>query len=220
MNLELYSVIAEMNGMGFPLAYLLLTTTSAITPGARTAMITRFLIELHNKGVKPTFTLTDKDSAHINAVRAVWPNSHIQLCFWHLKRAVKKHLASSKEPKKIRYRAREANTQFPFIDLTFFPAVSPRQPEQVQPNVSHVQLETPSDIDQDEDCDENTEDPNQSFPPPPPSQPRTRKAAFTFCPSEHREHIIDLMVKHFHQHPFIPMSDGKTTRKTKSTKPP
>ncbi len=86
LNLELYSVLTEMDGMGFPLAYLLLTTTTAISEGARTRVIKQFLQELRNKGLNPQFSLTDKDAAQIGAIKDVWPQSNIQLCYWHVKK--------------------------------------------------------------------------------------------------------------------------------------
>ena len=36
----------------------------------------------------PEFIFTDKDFAEINAAKAVWRESHIQLCFWHIKKAI------------------------------------------------------------------------------------------------------------------------------------
>ena len=61
MNLELYAVLAEVDGMGIPLAYMLLTTATAIEDHARTKVITRFLGNLDEKGVKLRFVMTDKD---------------------------------------------------------------------------------------------------------------------------------------------------------------
>ena len=37
---------------------------------------------------------TDKNIAQINAAISIWPNIHIQLCLWHVKRAVEQHLSS------------------------------------------------------------------------------------------------------------------------------
>ena len=81
MNLELYSVPAEVDGMGFPLAYMLLTTTTAINDGACTALITRFFGGLQAKKVSPLFVMTDKDTTQIGAVKAIWPTACVQLCY-------------------------------------------------------------------------------------------------------------------------------------------
>lgn len=121
LNLELYAVIAEVDGAGCPLAYLLLTTTNAITNGARSNVLSRFLSELKNVNVNPRFVLTDKDAAQIKAIKVVWPNTNIQLCYWHLKRAVRKQLSSNKNPVQSRYNMLEAKNEFPYIDLEFYP---------------------------------------------------------------------------------------------------
>ena len=63
LNLELYSVLAEIDGMGFPLTYLMLTMTIAITDGAHTMTITRFLQGLQQNSINPVFAMTDKDTA-------------------------------------------------------------------------------------------------------------------------------------------------------------
>jgi hypothetical protein len=122
-------VLGELDGMGFPLGYMLLTTASAIVDGARTESIRKFLEHLRNKGVNPKYTMTDKDAAQISAVKTVWPTTYIQICFWHLKKEVKKHLATSKEPQRLRYNVIEAHTEFSFIDLKFCPVVN-QQPTQ------------------------------------------------------------------------------------------
>ena len=88
-------------------------------------MITRFLRDLKAKGkIHPRFVMTDKDMAQINSIRAVWPAAGVQLCYWHLKRAVKKHLASAKKPLTIRYAMHEPRNEFSFIDLDFYPSFS------------------------------------------------------------------------------------------------
>ncbi|CAG8678213.1 23664_t:CDS:2, partial [Gigaspora margarita] len=161
LNLELYSILAEVDGMGFPLAYMLLTTTTAIIEKARTSMITMFLEKLNCKGVKPKFILTDKDIAQIHAIKTVWPTSYIQLCYWHLKKAIQKQLATTKTPKYTNYNAKEANLEFSFIDVNFHPRFN-----------NQIEVST------------------------------------TFCPVQHREHIIKLITKHFHYHPYIPMPNN------------
>ncbi|CAG8545628.1 3515_t:CDS:2, partial [Cetraspora pellucida] len=79
MNLELYSVLAEVDGMRFLLAYILLTTATAIINDVRTKMITYFLNKLYHVRIKPTFVITDKDTAQILAIKAILPDAYIQL---------------------------------------------------------------------------------------------------------------------------------------------
>jgi MULE transposase domain len=177
-------VLAEVDGVGFPLSYMLLTTTTAITEGARTTFLVKFLDGLRQKGVNPRFAMTDKDPAQIRAVKTVWSSTYIQLCYWHLKKAVKKQMASTKRPQVMRYAMNEAKMEFSFIDLNFYP------------NAPTTSTSTSTFLLAIEDNTKATT--NQT------SCHTKNKAAFTYCPSEHRNHILRLMVKHLHQHPFIP----------------
>jgi hypothetical protein len=49
--------------------------------GSKQLVLERFLDQLKKRGVKPKFTLSDKDWSEINAMREVWPNAKHQLCF-------------------------------------------------------------------------------------------------------------------------------------------
>ncbi|CAG8764527.1 15606_t:CDS:2, partial [Gigaspora rosea] len=175
MNLELYSVLAEVDGMGFPLAYMLLTTATAITDG-----------------INPTFVMTDKDLAQISAVKTIWPDAYIQLCLWHLKRAIKRQLGLKKKPKKIRYLASTANAEFSFIDIDFYPKDTSQQPT-VQENFAF------------DDNESNNNEINNLIQPN--IQLQNKKMPFTFCPPKYHNHIINLVTKHFNQHPYIPADD-------------
>jgi len=86
---ELYAVIGQKNGSGYPLAYLFLDNSKK-GDGVRTLILAGFFNSLKHKELNPEFFLTDKDFAQINAALQVWPLIKIQLCFWHLKRAIKK----------------------------------------------------------------------------------------------------------------------------------
>ncbi|CAG8760330.1 1142_t:CDS:2, partial [Gigaspora margarita] len=160
MNLELYSDLAKVDGMGFPLAYMLLFTATAINDGAHMNIITYFFDKLHNLEINLVFVLTDKDSVQILAAKTIWPEAHIQLCFWYLKRAIKRMLGLKKMPKTICYSATQANAEFSFVDINFYPEIISQQ---------HI--------------------------------------GFTFCPTDHHNHILNLMIKHFNQHPYIPAAN-------------
>ncbi|CAG8761309.1 3487_t:CDS:2, partial [Dentiscutata erythropus] len=41
------------------------------------------------------------------------------------------------------------------------------------------------------------------------TQSQNKKLGFIFCPPEHYNHILNLIAKHFNQHPFIPTSDNQ-----------
>lgn len=71
-------------------------------------------------GVEPEFVLTDKDQSEINAVRAVWPQSKHQLCFWHTLHAIKQRLSQNKSTPAF-YAATDAMKSFNFINKSFLP---------------------------------------------------------------------------------------------------
>ena len=50
----------------------------------------------------------------------IWKNAKIQLCWWHLRKAVREHLAKSKLSTSP-YNAKRAKKEFPFIDIAFQP---------------------------------------------------------------------------------------------------
>ncbi|KAI5452823.1 hypothetical protein NCC49_006363 [Naganishia albida] len=97
---ELLTVMAEYDGSGYPLAYLLRKTTKAAKTQAlresiakaRHATLTHLFTEMKRRGVAPSFVGTDKDFQEIRAVNAVWPEAKHQLCYWHAKRALEKRL--------------------------------------------------------------------------------------------------------------------------------
>ena len=68
--------------------------------GVRTSSLSNFFNALHSKELHPDFFLTDKDWAQINAASRVWPSTKIQLCLWHVKRAIGKRLADSSVSKR------------------------------------------------------------------------------------------------------------------------
>ncbi|CAG8701309.1 5282_t:CDS:2, partial [Ambispora leptoticha] len=59
--------------------------------------------------------------AQVSAAQKVWPNAKIQICFWHLKKAIKKRLTDNTYPKVINYSSYSAHQVFEFIDIEFYP---------------------------------------------------------------------------------------------------
>ncbi|KAF7354458.1 SWIM-type domain-containing protein [Mycena venus] len=119
-HLELYSIMGEYDNAGFPLSYLLLSTASSIDQGKRRAALTAWAKCLRNAyGVTVRFTHVDKDMAEIGMLKDVW-NAKISLCWWHLRRAVRTRLASSKLAT-TPYDAARAKAEFAFIDVRFVP---------------------------------------------------------------------------------------------------
>ena len=98
-------------------------------------MLSRFLSALKEEGVRPEFTLTDKDWSEINAMQAVWPDSKHQLCFWHGLRAVKQRLSKNKESP-APYNPEPVAREFSYIDKSFVP-VGQRTDSETVGSLSH-----------------------------------------------------------------------------------
>ncbi|TCD62121.1 hypothetical protein EIP91_007458 [Steccherinum ochraceum] len=143
-NFELFAAVGSAEGVGVPLAFLMIKTSKEAQAGAKEAVLTSFLEQLKALGVDPEFTLTDKDWSEINAMRTVWPNSKHILCFWHGLRALKQRLSKPKE-RPGPYDPEAAHREFEFIDKSFVPLgqrsepeanVPPKPPEKPLPKIT------------------------------------------------------------------------------------
>jgi len=124
LKFELYDFHVEVNGTGFPLAYLFLENNGNCNGWIRTDTIAAFLTEIRlRKHVEPEFFLTDKDFVQISAAQRTWPSVKIQLCQWHVKRAIETKLRDSKKTQQIIYNSLAAHEKFPFIEVTFIPTI-------------------------------------------------------------------------------------------------
>lgn len=84
------------------------------------SVLTKWFLCLLNHGIDNVkIFLSDKDFAQISSAQAVWKNVNVQLCKWHVNRAIKQKLSSSKVSSNISYNAIEANQQCSFIDPTW-----------------------------------------------------------------------------------------------------
>jgi len=128
--------------------------------------------------IHPTFVHVDKDMAEISAVMEVW-NPKIQLCWWHLKKAVRERLKKTKLST-TPYNAVEACAEFPFIDLQFTPNGRSDARE-----TEGLPVSGPSGKESDP-VDELEAGPRQ------------------FCPERYRDTILELIERHFCAHPLIP----------------
>ncbi|KAJ6614515.1 hypothetical protein B0H10DRAFT_1803283, partial [Mycena sp. CBHHK59/15] len=119
-HLELYSIMGEQDGAGFPLSYLFLSTESLIDRGKRRKALTAWAKCVRDTyGIIARFTHVDKDMAEIGMLLEVW-NAKISLCWWHLRRAVRTRLASAKLST-TPYDPGRAHEEFSFIDRSFIP---------------------------------------------------------------------------------------------------
>lgn len=153
-GMELCAVLAELDGVGVPLGYLLINKSipsvmktpkpgleqrnqvpqiaETSAPGTMTEILSLFLEYLRSKGFDPSFVGCDKDLAEINALRQVWPSAKIQLCFWHAKRAIKKKLSDSSGADPLKqYRSNEALQLIPSLEICWGSYLSNR------PNDNH-----------------------------------------------------------------------------------
>ncbi|KAJ7086004.1 hypothetical protein B0H15DRAFT_950602 [Mycena belliarum] len=121
-HLELYSIMAEHDGAGFPLSYLLLSTATSIDQGKRKQALTAWARCVRDTyGITVKFTHVDKDMAEIGMLKEVW-DAKISLCWWHLRRAVRTRLANAKLTT-TPYDPHRAHAEFSFIDVAFVPMV-------------------------------------------------------------------------------------------------
>ncbi|EEB88766.1 hypothetical protein MPER_13221 [Moniliophthora perniciosa FA553] len=96
-------------------------TSTAISPQKRMNALKNWTTHLRDKyGIKPRFVHLDKDMAEIGMVRQVWPEAKIQLCWWHLRRAVRERLGKSKLST-TPYQVQRAHQEFSFINPNFTP---------------------------------------------------------------------------------------------------
>jgi transposase-like protein len=76
---------------GVPVAWMLSSNGTAAT-------IAFFLnwVKTASPGVRPSIIMTDRDLAQIKAIKAVYPDSQIFLCIWHVLRAIRSHFVPEK----------------------------------------------------------------------------------------------------------------------------
>jgi hypothetical protein len=117
---ELYAIVGQFQGSGFALGYLILDIhqDNELT---RTTVLTEFFTHFRNLGLNPDFIFTDKDFAEINAAKSVWNESHVQLCLWHIKKAILTKIRSSKKQERYSSFTTTDFANFPFIDSKFLP---------------------------------------------------------------------------------------------------
>ncbi len=124
-GMDLFAVLGEVDGTGVPLAYCFVGIykdnakgARLAEPGATTAILDQFLRPLQASGFNPTFFGTDKDFSEIEAIRQVWPDVTIQLCFWHARRAIRTKLTSSRQTKtQEEYKPLEAQALIPDLEI-------------------------------------------------------------------------------------------------------
>lgn len=188
-GMSLFSVLAEVDGSGIPLAYCfvrVLPTADGSTPrpqpNATSQILVQLLRHLQAAGIEPAFFNTDKDFAEIGAVGLVWPNTKHQLCLWHAKRALRaKFKDANKTSTQARYEPSEAQKIVRDLEVCWGVARESR------PNGPHKDLEC--------NC---------------PSRDETFAEKGRLEPSSLAEQnaIVDVFTRHFNAHSFIPDHNG------------
>jgi hypothetical protein len=56
---------------------------------------------LKSNGVDPIFVKMDKDIGQIRAAQEVWPQACINICLWHILKAIKRRINDPKELKPL-----------------------------------------------------------------------------------------------------------------------
>jgi hypothetical protein len=124
---ELFGVIANINGAGFPVAYMYFKHIGDSTTSERNCKIpalTAFFSAIRRGGINPTFMFSDKDISEIQAIKNVWGSSCGRLCIWHLKKAVDRGLAQGRALEMV-YDVDEAMSEFNFVLPDFTPVRAP-----------------------------------------------------------------------------------------------
>ncbi|KAI1001223.1 hypothetical protein K3495_g6976 [Podosphaera aphanis] len=117
--MELYAVLAELDGTEAQMAYLVEKNNSFGTSshGTMTQVIYQFLRVLDNLGVNPSYVNCEKDKFKINAIEQVWPSARIQLCLWHAKRAVEMKIKKSNANSLFQYSPGDAQVKVPSLEI-------------------------------------------------------------------------------------------------------
>ena len=187
-GMDLFSILAEVDGTGIPLAYCFTqmansgASSSRSDAGAQINLLDQFLRPLRELGFRPTFFGVDKDTAEISAVRQVWPETNIQLCYWHSKRALRTKLKDSKKTSsQSRYFPVDAQKLIPELEICWGSVPTRR------PDGDHRYQRC--------QCSSR----NDSF---------EEKGRMETSTSEEREIVMLIFCRHYNSHPLIPDQNG------------
>lgn len=116
-KLEVFCVIGSLHGTGFPIAYLFLASSDGKDDLKRMDVLALFLQSLRRTlpSLSPSFFFSDKDKGQMHGIRVAF-RMHPSLCIWHMKRAIKKKIASMRTGKLIQLSDRDEQHLFRLID--------------------------------------------------------------------------------------------------------
>lgn len=242
-HLELFTVLGEYDNAGFPISYCLISTVNATDIGKKMKALAAWESVLSTKyGIIPQFVHVDKDMAEIGSCRKTWPLAKIQLCWWHLRKAVRTRLQLNKLST-TPYNVKRARAEFRFISAEFQPPgrADPKENEGGVPGESSTPIiseSTTPTIQGPNSLFIRIPNPSQSrivledtinkiggtsmnvpvanniprltitLPPITNNDTQTNEEQSdirrTFCSSEFRTNIVDMMERHLCAHPLIP----------------
>ena len=189
MGMDLFAVLAEVDGTGVPLAYCFTELfkdndrgVRRAKPGASTGILEQFLRPLQTSGFDPTFFGTDKDSSEISAIRQVWPGTTIQLCCWHARRAVRTKLTSTRQTdSQGDYKPEEAQAVIPDLEICWgsMPTRRPNGPHR------YGRCTCPSK-----------------------STDIVSSGRVETSTSDEQDTVLEIFTRHYNSHPFIPDQNG------------
>ncbi|CAG8841962.1 10803_t:CDS:2, partial [Gigaspora margarita] len=108
---KLYSILAVIDSTGFPISYLYISSGKNCDIYMILTEWFKAISNININNIK--ILLSDKDFSQISSVQAIWKDLRVQLCKWHIKRAIKQKLFSTKKGNNICYNANKAH---PVID--------------------------------------------------------------------------------------------------------
>ncbi|KAF9503161.1 hypothetical protein BS47DRAFT_1254322, partial [Hydnum rufescens UP504] len=112
---EMSTVMAEANGQGIPLGFFMhVSTNGTVASGAKGWVLNDFLAYYARKCPNVKFTLSDKESSEIKAMRTTFPHAKHICCFWHATTYIDEQLAKNIPP--MAYDPHSAYCIFNFID--------------------------------------------------------------------------------------------------------
>ena len=186
-GMDLFALLAEVDGTGVPLGYCFVEVNSGegnhrSDRGALPNILTQFLGCFRRSGLRPAFFGIDKDFSEISAVKQVFPDVKVQLCFWHAKRAIRQKIRdATKTCPQAKYSPAEAQAIIPGLEVCWGSVPTRR------PHGDHFfgRCQCPSRM--------------QRF---------EEKGRVETSTAEERDAVLAMFCRHFNAHPSIPDRNG------------
>ena len=93
-HISAFGHLLHIRSAGVPVAFMLTTSGTEAT-------IHFFLnfVKVRSLEITPAIVMSDRDQAQLNAVKAIYPESTLLLCWWHVLRAMRMHFRTEEFPK-------------------------------------------------------------------------------------------------------------------------